>query len=70
MHIFTTDFLECNKIFSINCEDSFSITSTGFVRVCFEKKHPSIKSICLFKKRLDLKPIIKLAVNNLINFLI
>jgi hypothetical protein len=62
MHIFTTEYLECDKIFSKNSENAFPITSSGYLRFCFEKEHQSIKSICLFKKKQDLKPIIKIAV--------
>ena len=49
MSVYTTEYIECIRIVSQNCEYAFPIASTGFMRVSFDKEHPSIKSICLFK---------------------
>lgn len=62
MSVLTSGFLICTRIYSKNHLNVFTIPSSGYLRFSYDKKHPTIKYLLIFKSK-KINPIIKLAVS-------
>ena len=51
MSVLTSGFLICTRIYSKNHLNVFTIPSSGYLRFSYDKKHPTIKYLLIFKSK-------------------